>query len=243
MASISSSLLVCSCKCQIGNILPDDESRSRLYFPPLFYFTSNLIWIWKAALQLFHLGLFWVSWKPVGFLWWWLYFSGYQPSDFTVRMLGLLQLLLLKTLLVPKQVSLLSVCPSWLGSRSTVSMLCCGVTVIKGLAHCLPLQKISAACGYHCTQSQMCHPWCYTRDGDAMVLPPVLSCLGMPQNQGGIADSIHGSWAAGLFWIAGRFMANTRSTFSGLWLSESVALLSVCKSQSVERQVNAISSR
>lgn len=50
MASICSSLLVCSCKCQIGNILPDNETRNRLCFPPLFYLTSNLIWIWKAAL-------------------------------------------------------------------------------------------------------------------------------------------------------------------------------------------------
>lgn len=49
---------------------------------------------------------------------------------------------------------------------------------------------------------------------DAMLLPPVLTCLGVSQNQGGTADSIYGSWAAGLFWIAGRFVANTRSTWS-----------------------------
>lgn len=92
-------------------------------------------------------------------------------------------------------------------------------------------------CSSVSTQSPLPHPWCHTRDGDAMLLPPVLTWLGMPQNQGGTADSMYGIWAAGLFWIAGRFMANTRSTFSGLWLSESVVLLSVCKPQSVERQV------
>lgn len=156
-----------------------------------------------------------------------------------MRMLGLLQPLLLKTLLVPKQVSLLCVCPSWLGSRSTVSMLCCGVIATRGLAHCLPC---SLWVPLH-AEPDVSHPWCCTRDGDAMLLPPGLTWLGMPQNQGGIADSIDGSWAAGFFWIAGWLVANTRSTFSGLWLSESVALLSVCKPQSVERQVHAISLR
>lgn len=140
-------------------------------------------------------------------------------------------------------VTVVCVYPSWLGARSTASMLCCGVTAIRCPARCLPLQKIAAACGYRCTQSPVSHPWCYIRHGDAMLLPPVLTCPGVPQNQGGIADSIYGNWAAGLLWIAGRSVANTRSAFSGLWLSESVALLTVCKPQSGERQVNEMLSR
>lgn len=125
-------------------------------------------------------------------------------------MLGLLWTFLLKSVLIPEQVSLLSasVHPSWLDASSTVldgdgsfASLCC--------------------------------------------LPPGLTCLGLPQKTRAVpwlaASSAVWERGEGLV-LNRRAVTDTRIRFSGLWFSDLVAVVTVCKPQIVEKIANTISS-
>ena len=127
----------------------------------------------------------------------------------------------------------MSVHPVWEQQRGLSALLWAYSYQVAGtLFHpvCLLLQKIAAACMYHCMQSHVSHTWYYVMHGGAML--PASNCnLSGDASKTGSSYNMCGSWLAGLFQTGDSW----QTPEVPLVVCDSVAVLIICTLQCVGR--------